>query len=154
MGQEEGRLEMINISGAFVYEPPFTRLDISSPATFLIWLMIVGEDGVPVFNPRTELHRLSATAVLAYPQISPGEQFPLALTNLAFLGPSTNFVTVLGVFNTQQTTLPPAAWAPAALLIQLDNTWGAIITAAAPAVPNSGIAIPVRTGPVATQGGQ
>ena len=64
------------------------------------------------------LHRLSATAVLAYPQIS-GEQFPLALTNLAFLGPPpTNFVTVLGVFDTQKTTLPPAVWAPAALLVQ------------------------------------
>lgn len=141
---------MINISGAFVYEPPFQRLDISSPATFLIWLMIVSDDGAPVFNPRTELHRLSATAVLAYPQISPGDQFPLALTNLAILGPPTNFVTVMGVFDAHKTSFPPAVWTPAALLVQLDNTWGAIITAAAPAVPNSGIAVPVRTGGIAT----
>jgi hypothetical protein len=111
--------------------------------------MVVGEDGVPVFNPQQELHRLSAIVMLGYPQIALGEVFALKLTNLSILGPPTNFVHVIGVFDTSKTRLPPANWMPAAILVQLDGTWGAIITAAAPAPTNSGIAVPISVPPVA-----
>ncbi len=48
---------MINISGKFVHQPPSSPApDFSFPATFLICLMIVADDGVPVFDPQTELH--------------------------------------------------------------------------------------------------
>lgn len=145
--------DMINISGKFVYQPPSTPApDLSFPATFLICLVIVADDGVPVFDPKHEPHaRLSATVVMGYPQGNVGEVFPLTLRNLAILGPASNFVNLIGMFDTQQGPLPPAGWMPAAISVQLDHMWGAIITAAAPAPANSGIAIPIRTQPPATE---
>ena len=64
---------MIHISGAFVYQPLSSpRPGVSYPATFLIKLIIMSDDGAPVFNSNDELlERLRAFVVLGYPQVTP-----------------------------------------------------------------------------------
>jgi hypothetical protein len=62
--------------------------------------------------------------------------------------PPPNFVHVAGEFDLSRTTAPPPGWLPGALLIQLDNTWTAVITAAPPALPNSGIAFDREPGQI------
>jgi hypothetical protein len=145
---------MISISGTFSYQPPSQKLIEVFPATFSIALAIVNDDGVPVLDQRNQLDRLSATVIIGYPQISLGDAFPLKLKSFVFGPPPPNFVHVSGEFDVSRTTAPPAGWMPAAILIQLDNTWTAVITAAAPAAPNSGIAFPEREGTFPAQEGQ
>ena len=81
---------MIHISGAFVYQPSSSpRPGVSYPATFLIKLMIVADDGAPVFSSNENLlDRLRAFVVLGYPQVTLFN-WPLTLTNLfpVFGGP-------------------------------------------------------------------
>ena len=74
---------MIHISGAFVYQPSSSpRPGVSYPATFLIKLVIMRDDGAPVFNANEELlERLRAFVVLGYPQVTL-YNWPLTLTNL------------------------------------------------------------------------
>lgn len=146
---------MISISGAFVYQPPSSpRPGVSYPATFLIKLIIIGEDGVPVFNPDRDLGRLTALVVLGYPQLS---NYALTLTDAGpeitlGLGPQ-NFFQLRGVLAPipPEFPTPPPEWMPAAILIELDFTWGGIIPAAAPAVANSGIATPIESLPPVAQ---
>ena len=146
---------MIHVSGAFVYQPSSSpRPGVSYPATFLIKLMIVADDGAPVFTSNENLlERLRAFVVLGYPQVTLFN-WPLTLTNLfpVFNGPfeSVNYFQLSGVY-ADDPTLPPPDWVPAAIWIDLDFTWGAIITAAAPAVSDSRIATPVDTAPPVDQ---
>ncbi len=144
---------MIHISGAFVYQPSSSpRPDVSYPATFLIKLIIVSDDGTPVFNSNDELlERLRAFVVLGYPQVTL-YNWPLTLTNLfpVFNAPleARNYFQLLGVYDFgEDPQLPAPDWVPAAIWIDLDGIWGAIIQAAAPAVPNSRIATPVESLP-------
>jgi len=144
---------MIHISGAFVYQPSSSpRPGVSYPATFLIKLIIVSDDGAPVFNSTDELlERLRAFVVLGYPQVTL-YNWPLTLTNLfpVFNAPleAREYFQLLGVYEPgEEPALPPPDWIPAAIWIDLDGIWGAIIQAAAPAVPNSGIAAPVDSLP-------
>ena len=144
---------MIHISGAFVYQPSSSpRPGVSYPATFLIKLIIVSDDGAPVFNSNDELlERLRAFVVLGYPQVTL-YNWPLTLTNLfpVFNAPleAREYFQLLGVYEPgDEPPLPPPDWIPAAIWIELDGIWGAIIQAAAPAVLNSGIATPVDSSP-------
>jgi hypothetical protein len=143
---------MISISGAFVYQPPSSpRPGVSHPATFLMKLMIIADDGVPVFDPDRDLGRLTALVVLGYPQLS---NYALTLTNagpepIPGLGPQ-NFFQISGVLAPipPEFPTPTPDWRPAAILVELDWVWGGIIPAAAPAVPDSGIATSVASLPV------
>jgi hypothetical protein len=148
---------MIHISGAFVYQPSSSpRPDVSYPATFLIKLVIVSDDGAPVFNSNDELlERLRAFVVLGYPQVTL-YNWPLTLTNLfpVFNAPfeAREYFQLRGVYDFGEAPqLPPPDWIPAAIWVDLDGTWGAIIQAAAPAVPNSRIATPVEPSPPVAQ---
>ena len=145
---------MINISGTFSYQPPSRKGVDIFPSTFSIALALLSEDGVPVLDQRNELNRLSATVIIGYPQGAWGDAYVLKLKSYVFGPPPANFVHVSGEFDLSRTTTPPAGWMPAAILIQLDNTWTAIITAAAPAVPNSGIALPEHEVPFPVAEGQ
>jgi hypothetical protein len=142
---------MIHVSGAFVYQPfSSPRPGVSYPATFLIKLIINSDDGAPVFNSNDELlGRLRAFVVLGYPQVTL-YNLPLTLTNLfpVFNAPleAQDYFQLLGVYG-DAPELPPPDWVPAAIWIDLDGIWGAIIQAAAPAVPNSRIASPVESSP-------
>jgi hypothetical protein len=146
---------VIYISGAFVYQPPSSpRPGVSFPATFLIKLMILGEDGVPVLDPDRDLGRLSALVVLGYPQLS---NYALELTNevpglIPGLGPQ-NFFQLRGELAPIPPEFPTPGpdWRPAGVLVELDFTWGAIIPAAAPAVFDSGIAAPIGSPPPVAQ---
>ncbi len=61
---------------------------------------------------------------------------------------SPNYFQLLGTYDFgYEPELPAPDWIPAAIWVNLDFTWGAIITAAAPAVPNSHIATAVESGP-------
>lgn len=144
---------MIHISGAFVYQPPSSpRPGVSYPATFLIKLVIMSDDGTPVFKSNKEfLERLRAFVVLGYPQVTLFN-WPLTLENLfpVFNAPleAIEYFQLRGVYNFDDAPeLPPPDWIPAAIWIDLDGTWGAIIQAAAPAVPDSRIAVPVEPRP-------
>ena len=148
---------MIHISGAFVYQPSSSpRPGVSYPATFLIKLIVVSDDGAPVFNSNEELlTRLRAFVVLGYPQVTLFN-WPLTLTNLfpVFNAPfeAREYFQLRGVYNFgEDPQLPPPDWVPAAIWIDLDGTWGAIIQAAAPAVPNSRIATPIESSPPVAQ---
>ena len=148
---------MIHISGAFVYQPSSSpRPGVSYPATFLIKLVIMSDDGAPVFNSNDELlERLRAFVVLGYPQVTL-YNWPLTLTNLfpVFNAPfeAREFFQLLGVYAFGEAPeLPPPDWIPAAIWVDLDGIWGAIIQAAAPAVPNSRIATPVEPAPPVAQ---
>lgn len=144
---------MIHISGAFVYQPPSSpRPGVSYPATFLIKLVIMSDDGTPVFKSNKEfLERLRAFVVLGYPQVTLFN-WPLTLENLfpVFNAPleAIEYFQLRGVYNFDDAPeLPPPDWIPAAIWIDLDGTWGAIIQAAAPAVPDSRIAVPAEPRP-------
>jgi hypothetical protein len=139
---------MISITGAFSYQPPGQDRGGFIPATFSIALAILGEDGVPVIDQRNQLGRLSATVIIGYPQIAWGDAFVLKLKSIVFGPPPPNFVHVAGEFDLSRTTAPPPGWLPGAILIQLDNTWTAVITAAPPAVTNSGIAFDREPGQI------
>jgi hypothetical protein len=144
---------MINISGTFTYQPPVTVLNLAaSPATVFITLVIVSDDGVPVFDDRENYQnqvndRLTAQVVQFYPQGGAGLTIPLALTPINLDFPA-NYVALTGVNNLGDFV---PGLLPAAILIILDATWSAIITAAAPAVPNTGIAPLVGLGEAAEQ---
>ena len=144
---------MIHVSGAFVYQPSSSpRPGVSYPTTFLIKLMVIADDGAPVFKSNEDLlDRLRAFVVLGYPQVTL-YNWPLKLTNLfpVFNAPfeSPNYFQLLGTYDfSYEPELPAPDWVPAAIWINLDFTWGAIITAAAPAVPDSHIATAVESGP-------
>ena len=148
---------MIHVSGAFVYQPSSSpRPGVSYPATFLIKLIIISDDGVGVFNSNNELlERLRAFVVLGYPQVTL-YNWPLTLTNQfpVFNAPleAQDYFQLSGVYNFGEAPeLPPPDWIPAAIWVDLDGIWGAIIQAAAPAVPNSRIATPVESSPPVAQ---
>jgi hypothetical protein len=71
-----------------------------------------------------------------YPQGGTGLTIPLVLTPLDLDFPA-NYVALTAV-NHDGAFVPGVL--PAAILIELDDTWSGIITAAAPAIPNTGIA--------------
>lgn len=138
---------MIYISGVFAYQLPFQFRNFSSPGTFLIDLVITSDDGVPVFtDAEDQINRLAANVVLSYPQGAADISWTIVLTPLA-LGENSNFVLLTGVLEPSDPG-PPPGWLPAAILIQVDLTWQGIITAAAPAVPNTGFATSVGALPV------
>ena len=145
---------MIYISGAFVYQPPRSpRPGVSSPPAYLLKLVIHDQDGAQVLNAESDLDRLKAVVVLGYPQgtfLSGG--YPLRLTWVEGINIPGGLYTVLNLYGVYDEgflgfPLPPPGWRPAAIALQLDDTWGAIIPAAVPAVPDEGLAWLVGSGP-------
>jgi hypothetical protein len=122
----------MNISGSFVYQPAPS----SAPATgtVLIALVVLDDDGRPLFpdGGPTPTNRLGAVAVLGYPQDNePSELLVYSTSELYRDG----YVLLSGTFD----PIPPAGWMPAAILVYVHDHPAAIVTAAPPAVPNSGL---------------
>jgi hypothetical protein len=120
------------ISGSFVYQPAPS----SAPATgtVLIALVVLGDDGRPVLpdGGPAPTNRIGAVAVLGYPQSdAPAELMVYPTSELCRDG----YVLLSGNFD----PIPPAGWMPAAILVYVHDHPAAIVTAAAPAVPNSSL---------------
>jgi len=126
----------MQISGAFVYQPPA----VDSPlAGFAIVLNVLNDDGTPMFPEFGDLPpgTLFAYVVLSYPQTQ--TVWPVLLT-----ASSNGFGPVFanGVFPDEG--YPPPGWMPAAMVVDINGWPSIVITAAAPAVPDSGIEKPLR----------
>lgn len=123
----------MQISGAFVYQPPIEERGAVGAAGFAIVLNLQNDDGTPVFPAGGDLPRnaIGAVVVLSYPQTG---VWPLDVTaRTGGYGP----VSATGVFSAPD--YPPAGWMPAALTIFVNEFPAAVVTAALPAVPDSGI---------------
>jgi hypothetical protein len=129
------RLAVI-ISGAFVYQPPGGEGVFATGAGFSIALVVLNDDGTSVFTGGPGDPTLGASVQLSYPQTPDSilEMTKVEVVESRFL-----------LATATLTGPPPAGWMPAALLISVNGFPYQIITAAAPAVADSGI---VEPGPV------
>ena len=125
----------------------FSALFLSTLALVLVGFSTVLYVSARVYLDRQVNDRLTAQVVQFYPQGGAGLTIPLVLTPINLDFPA-NYVALTGVNNLGDFV---PGLLPAAILIILDATWSAIITAAAPAVPNTGIAPLVGLGEAAEQ---
>jgi hypothetical protein len=129
------------VTGAFVYQPPGREGASATAAGFSIALGVVNDDGSPYFTKGSVADRLNADVVLSYPQLpAPNDTILLSLANVT-TGPN-GYVALTATFNEIINFVPPAGWMPAAIVISIDYVAARIITAAAPAVADSGIVKP------------
>jgi hypothetical protein len=134
----------MNFSGSFVYQPPFEGFE----AGFSIAFVAIKDDGSPVFTqvghqpPNPDVY---AGVVLSYPQFE-DEYFELQMSSVGVA--ESGIVRATGTYIGG---LPSEGFVPAALLISsLELGALGIITAAAPAVADTGIVSTLRrpvTGP-------
>jgi hypothetical protein len=132
---------LISISGTFVYQPPQEAGEFFAAelGTFVIALVIVNDDGSAVLTADPINEQLTVVVVLGYP-FSLADPFQPTL-ELTLIGGGAGG---LGGYALLQGVLqgpPPADWMPAAILVELVTQGGtnAIITAAAPAVAETGM---------------
>jgi hypothetical protein len=125
----------ISITGAFVYQPP---------GLFDVVLVVVDDEGSGAMGEGTTL---SIAVVLSYPDLF-GQQVPLTLVEVI---PRGDGVVRVGAAWPEGPE-PPEGWAPAALVATVTSGnagYSAVITAALPAAPDSGIRLVTRApGPV------
>jgi hypothetical protein len=129
----------MKISGAFVYQPPSAEGVFTTPGGFMIALTVFDDDGSIMFAdnrniplpPPPDGPSLTAAVVLSYPQLP--QQPELDITHLVSGGEG--YVQATATLQNP----PPGGWIPAALLIYVNDSPEQIITAAAPAVADSGI---------------
>jgi hypothetical protein len=121
---------MYIISGAFVFQPRGTL----TLAGFQIALTAFNDDGSPVFPESGELsaEQLGAGIVLSYPQLR-----EIVLLDVRGNSGGYGYVGATGtLYDPEQ---PPEGWIPAAMLLYVNESPIAVITAAAPAAADSGI---------------
>jgi hypothetical protein len=137
---------MIHISGTFVYQPPgavvSNRVGIEEflPGAIAIGVMILNDDGTPVFGREVESPDITAFIALTKPFASQGPSSGVKLELTAENNAGFGYVQLTSVI---QNVTPN--WRPMAIVIVVGDSLspGAVITAAPDPVADVGIAPPV-----------
>jgi hypothetical protein len=136
---------MIHISGTFVYQPPgvvYNRVGIGEflPAAIAIGVMILNDDGTPVFGREAESPDITAFIALTKPFASQGPRSGVKLELTTENNAGFGYVQLTSVI---QNVTPD--WRPMAIVIVVGESLspGGLITAAPDPVPDIGIAQPL-----------